>query len=207
MDSGTHLATTSTVSGGATITTPPDLVTPLVRHFSNTTGFNTDSLLSTLQTTWSVYTIIAYLISLVLLYIFIYASIRASHLEAAMKEIIDSQREAYLVASGADTKQVWWQEIQEHAESTNPNDWKQAIIQADVLLDDTLKRMGFSGVSLGERLRSITPDTLRTIDDAWAAHKVRNQVAHSGADFVLTQKMTKDAIARYRSVFQELGIL
>jgi len=93
-----------------------------------------------------------------------------------------------------------------HIASDNPNDWKLAIIEADILLDQTLKAKGFVGISLGERLRSISPAQLQSLDDAWQAHKVRNQIAHAGADFVLTRRLAEETIKQYRRVFAELGI-
>ena len=69
-----------------------------------------------------------------------------------------------------------------------------------------LKQCGYVGNSLGERLRTITPSQLSSIDDAWEAHKVRNRIAHDGADFVLTKRMAEQTIAQYRRVFSEFGI-
>jgi len=69
-----------------------------------------------------------------------------------------------------------------------------------------LKQRGYAGNSLGERLRSISPSQLSTLDDAWEAHKVRNQIAHGGADFVLTKRLAEETINRYRRVFGEFGI-
>ncbi len=206
MESATHTATT-TAPGTQPMPGPPDLFTPILRHLGETIGFGPDGLVSFLQSVWSVYTILAYLVALVLLYIFIYASMRRSEHIAARKELLTAERQAYVKASGAAVKQEWWRQIQAHVDSTNPNDWRQAIIQADVILDDTLKRMGFSGTSIGERLRSISPRSMQTIDEAWTAHKVRNQIAHGSTDFVLTQKLARDTIARYQAVFEELGLI
>jgi uncharacterized membrane protein len=160
-----------------------------------------------LSTAWSIYTIFAYVISLILLYIFIYASIRLSALQAHLKAGIDAQRQAYETMYGKKRSQSQFSGLQEMIESTNPNDWKLAIIEADILLDDALRNMGYDGTSLGERLKSISPHSLRTLDEAWAAHKVRNQIAHAGNDFVLTHKIVRDTMSRYRAVFQELGLI
>ena len=94
----------------------------------------------------------------------------------------------------------------EHSTSDNPTDWKLAIIEADIILDEILKEAGYGGASLGERLRSISPTQLESLDDAWQAHKVRNQIAHGGADFILTQRLAQDTIKQYRRVFYELGL-
>ena len=94
----------------------------------------------------------------------------------------------------------------DHIASYSPSDWKLAIIEADIILDEILKDAGYAGTSLGERLRSISPERLRSLDDAWQAHKVRNQIAHGGADFILTQRLAQDTIKQYRRVFHEMGV-
>lgn len=54
-----------------------------------------------------------------------------------------------------------------------------AIIEADKLVDTVLKRMGFNGDSMGERLRSSEKLVPRNVyNDMWEAHKVRNQLVH-----------------------------
>jgi hypothetical protein len=98
------------------------------------------------------------------------------------------------------------EDVMNHIASDSPNDWKLAIIEADIVLDTALKEAGYAGVSLGERLKSIAPSQLQSLDDAWQAHKVRNQVAHGGTDFVLTRRLAEDTIKQYRRVFAELGI-
>lgn len=89
--------------------------------------------------------------------------------------------------------------------SGNPNDWRQAIIEADIFLDDVLRDRGYPGDSLGERLKSA--QGLRTINDAWDAHKVRNAIAHAGRDFILTERDAKRAIEQYYNVLVELNAL
>lgn len=96
-----------------------------------------------------------------------------------------------------------WQQVLLHADSENPNDWRLAIIEADIMLDDMVKLFGYRGETLGDRLKSIEKSDFTTIDDAWEAHKVRNAIAHQGSDFLLTKRETKRVIDLYRKVFQE----
>src|SRR3989344_4141074 len=42
-----------------------------------------------------------------------------------------------------------WERIVEHAKSDNPNDWKQAIIDADILLERLIDGMGYRGENPG----------------------------------------------------------
>ncbi len=82
-----------------------------------------------------------------------------------------------------------------------------AIIESDILLGRILKEKGYGGSSIGEQLKSISPQSLSTLNDAWEAHKVRNQIAHDGADFVLTKKKAQETITMYKRVFSEFGEL
>lgn len=96
-----------------------------------------------------------------------------------------------------------WKKVVEHADSNNPNDWKQAIIDADVMLDNLVTRLGYRGESLGEKLKRSVKGDFKTRDAAWDAHLVRNRIAHDGSDFELTQFETKRVVALYREVFGE----
>lgn len=96
-----------------------------------------------------------------------------------------------------------WMPILEHLNSSNPNDWKAAILQADTILDDMIKKMGYKGDNLGERLKNIEKSDFETLDAAWEAHKIRNKIAHGTSDFVLTAREANRAIDLYRQVFEE----
>jgi hypothetical protein len=98
-----------------------------------------------------------------------------------------------------------WARILQLVSSDNPNDWRQGVIEADVLLDLALQKHGYPGDSLGERLKSASG--LRNINGAWEAHKVRNAVAHAGEDFILTERDAREAIQNYYSALTELGEL
>ncbi len=96
-----------------------------------------------------------------------------------------------------------WQNVLTHVESVNPNDWRQAIIEADILLGEVLTHLGYRGEGIGEQLKRANKADFVTLNDAWEAHKVRNEIAHSGSDFPLTQIEARQVIHKYRKVFEE----
>lgn len=172
-------------------------------------AIDSSSLLSTVlnftNDIWTVFTIISYTFSIVLLFIYVYAATERKYLHMSrMKELQERER-IYDERFRSGPKNSRFSDIEKHIASDNPNDWKLAIIEADIILDETLKKIGYNGVSLGERLKSISPNQLTCLDDAWQAHKIRNQIAHGGADFVLTKHLAEETIKRYRRVFTELG--
>jgi len=100
-----------------------------------------------------------------------------------------------------------WEKVQKNINSLNQSDWKLAIIEADVMLDDLLKASGYHGETLGEMLKSVEKSDFVTIESAWEAHKIRNQIAHNGGGFDLTDREAKRVVALYESVFKEFKII
>lgn len=187
-----------------------DLLTPILRFIFGEDGLiggiSLSGFTGVFSTIWGIVIVFSFIISLIMLALYIYASIEIEKLEEHEAEHLKAEAEAYAATVGGVTKSDRFVELQNHIDSSNPNDWKLAIIEADIILDDVLKHQGYVGTSLGERLRSISPSALSSLDDAWQAHKVRNQIAHAGADFILTQKLARETINQYQRVFVEIGV-
>jgi hypothetical protein len=155
---------------------------------------------------WSIYAFLAYLLCIIFIVLYIYATIRKQEYDALTAEVIRNEEKRWDELYGARGQTSVLGDVNAYVSSENPNDWKLAIIEADILLADSLRDRGYVGDTLGERLRHITPNQLSSIDDAWEAHKVRNKIAHEGADFVLTKRIAEETINRYRRVLNELGV-
>lgn len=187
-----------------------DILTPILDFIFGSDGLvggiSQGGIVGFFGTIWGIIIVLSFIISLVMLALYIYASIELDKLEEHQVAHLNAQAAAYAATTGGVNKSDRFVELQAHIDSTNPNDWKLSIIEADIILDDVLKRQGYPGASLGERLRNISPASLASLDDAWQAHKIRNQIAHAGADFVLTQKLARETINQYKRVFAELGI-
>ena len=98
-----------------------------------------------------------------------------------------------------------WNAVTAHSQSENPNDWRLAIIEADIMLEQALEVLGLHGHTIGEMLKSANRATFHALDDAWQAHKVRNEIAHQGSDYILTKRIVNETLMRYRRVFDEIG--
>lgn len=160
-----------------------------------------------LAAAWGVFVVISYLLSFIFLILYVYASIHYNELEEEMLDKMHADEDEFARKRQGGATANRFSDMKSHIESENPNDWKLAIIEADIILDESLKRLGYAGTSLGERLRSVSSEALHSIDDAWQAHKVRNEIAHGGADFVLTNKLARETIVQYERVFEEMGLL
>jgi hypothetical protein len=96
-----------------------------------------------------------------------------------------------------------WRMILDFITSNNPSDWRLAVIEADNILDELTKELGFVGDNLGERLRNAPASHFKTLNNAWEAHKVRNKIAHEGMSYEMPYREAKKAIELYESVFTE----
>ncbi|OHA92772.1 MAG: hypothetical protein A3H52_00985 [Candidatus Zambryskibacteria bacterium RIFCSPLOWO2_02_FULL_39_26] len=100
-----------------------------------------------------------------------------------------------------------WQKIQDHVESINENNWKLAIIEADIMLGEVLDNLSLPGETIGDKLKAVERSDFTTVDLAWEAHKIRNQIAHEGSSFLLNQRETKRILSLYQAVFEEFHII
>jgi hypothetical protein len=100
-----------------------------------------------------------------------------------------------------------WEKVERYLAGNSPAEWKLAIIEADNILDELVKKFpSAKGDNLGERLKSIEPSDFTTLSEAWEAHKIRNRIAHE-SDFTLTQREAREVISLFQKVFAEFDYL
>lgn len=81
---------------------------------------------------------------------------------------------------------------------------KNALMEADKLLDYCMKGSGFYGETMGDRLKN-HGDRFSNLNAVWAAHKLRNQVAHDvHVDVVKPQ--VEGAIRDLGQAITDLGV-
>lgn len=157
-----------------------------------------------LKDVWLGVIVVSSIAAIVLLLLFISIQKKIDALMEQEEELYKERAAAYAQGGAANPR---WQEILELVNSDNPGNWRLAVIEADVMLDDLMKRLGYLGDTLGERLKSVDSATFASLQQAWEAHRVRNQIAHEGSDFVLTQREARRVIDLFRQVFQEHGVI
>ena len=96
-----------------------------------------------------------------------------------------------------------WAKVETLINSHNVNDWKQAIIEADIILDEMLDKMGYKGDTIAEKLKQVEESDFLTLNHAWEAHKIRNKIAHRGTDYVLGKNTADKTIESFKKVFEE----
>lgn len=100
-----------------------------------------------------------------------------------------------------------WERVMTLAASSEPANWRRAVIEADVMLSDLLTEHGYAGEGVGEQLRGANPFQFTTLDLAWQAHKVRNEIAHRGEEYELSEREMHATIDLYARVFEEFGYI
>ncbi len=147
-------------------------------------------------------------LSLVFLILIVYSQIKLLQVEHAGFHAMEvHEHEAHEAEVESTGKNDRWERIVELASSANQSDWRRAILEADIMLGDALMTAGYAGAGVGEQLKMANPIQLSTLDLAWKAHKVRNEVAHGGESYALTERDTRVAIDYYKRVFEELGVI
>ncbi|MEX2514700.1 MAG: hypothetical protein WD335_01045 [Candidatus Paceibacterota bacterium] len=135
----------------------------------------------------------------------IYAGLQKSSIAVAERKELKAVTRAAI--SGEDTHNDRWQHILSYAASDDHELWRLAIIEADVMLNEMLKVMGYQQDSLGEKLKNAEESDFRTLNQAWEAHKLRNTIAHEGSTYNLTRGEVDRAIDNYRQVFNEFSYI
>lgn len=130
----------------------------------------------------------------------IYCLIRVYEIRKEEQAKLDK---AHVVIEKAPIQNAEWEKILKKMESDNASDWRLAIIDADNMLDAMLKKMGYIGEDLGERLKAVEPSDFDTLESAWEAHKTRNQIVHQGVSFEISKRDADRVIDMYERVFRE----
>lgn len=99
-----------------------------------------------------------------------------------------------------------WEKIVKLSESENTSDWRSAIIEADIMLDDLLKKLQLPGDTIGDKLKAVEKSDFVTIDLAWEAHKARNTIAHQ-SDILMNKREVRRIISLYEAVFKEFYLI
>jgi hypothetical protein len=97
--------------------------------------------------------------------------------------------------------QTKWHEAQSFCK--DKTSWPLAVINADKLLDEALKKRRFKGKTMGERMVAAQRE-LSDNDGVWFAHKLRNRLVHE-ADVKLKEADVKKALIGIRQALKDLG--
>lgn len=176
-----------------------------VYEFVTGSEVSTSQFVELVSTVWTWWSVFAFFLSFLFIYGIIYSYLKSNEYSKLMSDKLAREHELWRAQHHQVNKNTRWEEVQRHVNSERPNDWRLAIIEADILLGEALTKQGYAGNSIGEQLKSVSPQQLPSVQEAWDAHLIRNKIAHQGADYVLTQRDAREAIVKFERVFRELG--
>lgn len=89
-----------------------------------------------------------------------------------------------------------WRKIISRLENKSEPEAKLAILEADALLDEVLKKSGYPGQTLAEKLEKITTDTLPNLEELKKARQVRENIISDPA-YKLDLEKAKEVLKVY----------
>ena len=98
-----------------------------------------------------------------------------------------------------------WRAIQRGAKAGNADSLQMAIVKADKLLDKAMRESSVAGTTMGDRLKARKGDWTDE-NGLWAAHKLRNQIAHE-TNVKLTAQSFRRAMTSFEQALKDLGAL
>lgn len=84
--------------------------------------------------------------------------------------------------------------------------WPLAVINADKLLDDALKKRRFKGKTMGERMVA-AQKWFSNNDSVWFGHKLRNRLVHEADTVRLKEADVKQALDGFKRALRDLGAM
>lgn len=131
------------------------------------------------------------------------------HLHHEIKEYAKNkvEQEKRLREEAGGSKNPRWSKTLNYIFSQYSSDWKLAIIEADTILENLLKDLGFFGETVGDRLKTANRESFPQLTQAWEVHTIRNRIAHEGMAFELSHHEAKRVIALYEQIFHAYGYI
>jgi len=96
-----------------------------------------------------------------------------------------------------------WNKIVRRVKTNIETEYKLAVIEADLLLNDVLSRLGYEGKTMDVRLGRVTKGTFSSIESILAADQVYQKLVQ-GEDYKLDYEETKRLVNIFRQALTEL---
>ncbi|MDI6820972.1 MAG: hypothetical protein QMD65_02210 [Patescibacteria group bacterium] len=99
-----------------------------------------------------------------------------------------------------------WVDTMIKANISPPNSYIIAIIEADKIMDEVLQRLGLKGAHTADRLEALVSWDLKSVDNLWHVHRIRNEIVHTPG-FNLSHQDAKEVLDGYELFLKEVGVL
>ncbi len=140
-------------------------------------------------------------LSTVLLLGIVYLLIATGYLKTRwFKDLVELLSERPYGVSGVARR---WKQIEDYLESDSESKLKLAVMEAENLLNKTLKKMGFEGDNIEERLEQVPKGKIENLKEIKLAHQLRNDIAYD-PDYQLQKEEVKEALDIYKKALKDL---
>ena len=99
-----------------------------------------------------------------------------------------------------------WKNVLSRLETASEEEYKLAVIEADNMLDASLKRIGFAGETLADRLGKVTVTIVPNLPEVQEANRIRNNIVHD-PNYRLTLSEARRIIEIYQATFKNLDLI
>ncbi len=99
-----------------------------------------------------------------------------------------------------------WLEIESSLRREEKTTHSLCILHADSLLDKALRERGVKGATMAERMKQMQ-GTWTNGNGIWAAHKLRNRIAHEPETVSLDYDRARQILGTYRQALKDVGAI
>ncbi len=96
-----------------------------------------------------------------------------------------------------------WMQIERKLSRDDAASHQLSVLNADKLLDQALREKGTKGATMGERMKLVQWSNANAV---WAAHKLRNQIAHE-SDVQVAYDTARRALAGFKQGLKDVGAI
>lgn len=107
---------------------------------------------------------------------------------------------------GMAKSQKRWSKIRERLRSNDEDDFKVAVIEANLFLNELLKEKGCEGIDVKEKLERLGEDVISNFDDFLEVYKTYKFVSEDPS-YHLTKKEAERFLDVYEAIMKDLGFL
>lgn len=98
-----------------------------------------------------------------------------------------------------------WMTIEHSLKRDEVSTYHMSVLNADSLLDKALIDKGIQGATMGERMKQLQK-TWSNANNVWAAHKLRNQIAHE-SDVKMTYESARRTLMAFKQALKDVGAI
>ncbi len=157
-------------------------------------------------TDWGLFAALSLFISLLLLALLVYCVMRLRQVRHFEHERFEAAS-ATVVAHDIPRTHLRWERVLTEVTSDNEQNWRMAILEADIMLGELLDTLGYRGETMADKMRAVDRADFNTIDLAWEAHRMRNRIAHETSETALNPRDVRHTIDLYQRVFREFNFV